>query len=40
MSRRVTLEEVEQLATQLPLPEQLQLVAHICGHAYLWAIVR
>ena len=30
MSRRVTIEEVEQLMGQLPWPEQLKLVARIC----------
>ena len=30
MSDTVTLEQVEQLATQLPLPERLKLVARIC----------
>lgn len=30
MANRVTLEQVEQLATQLPPPERLKLVAHIC----------
>ncbi len=30
MSNVVTLEEVEQLATQLPTPERLKLVARVC----------
>jgi len=30
MSSKVTLEQVEQLAMQLPPTEQLKLVAHIC----------
>jgi hypothetical protein len=30
MANRATLEQVEQLAAQLPPPEQLKLVAHIC----------
>ena len=30
MSNRVTLEEMEQMATRLPLSEQLKLIAHIC----------
>lgn len=30
MSNRVTLEQVEQLTAQLPPPERLKLVAHIC----------
>lgn len=30
MSNRVTLEQVEQLVVQLPPPERLKLVAHIC----------
>lgn len=30
MSHRVTIEEVEQLVSQLPWLEQLKLVAHVC----------
>lgn len=30
MSNIVTLDQVEQLTTQLPPPERLKLVAHIC----------
>lgn len=30
MENRATLEQVEQLAAQLPPPEQLKLVAHVC----------
>ena len=30
MSNTVTLEQVEQFVTQLPPPERLRLVAHIC----------
>ena len=30
MSNRVTLEQVEQLTAQLPPPERLKLVVHIC----------
>lgn len=32
MSNRMTLEEVEQVVTQLTVPERLQLVARICEH--------
>lgn len=31
MSRKVTLEEVERLASQLPSPERLKLVTRICN---------
>ncbi len=30
MSNGVTLDEVEKLATRLPPPERLKLVAHVC----------
>lgn len=30
MANRLTVEEVEQLVTQLPLPERLRLVARVC----------
>lgn len=32
MANQVTLEQVEQLAAQLPPPERLKLVARICEH--------